>query len=159
MEILAEHGTESAPVDVEEIARWLGLSVVRVSAAASFSGRLVRDRLLLEVNRGHHPHRQRFTIGHEIGHFVLNHSAVNCVFDDRSWGDPTMENESQAQSFSAALLMPEPWIRSKFRPGMNYKTLAIEFETSPEAMWRRLDELDLLGLERPIRQARVRDEP
>lgn len=155
-QLLDETGQVEPPVDVLAIAEHLGLRITYVASRPEFSGSLVRDRLVIEVNQAHHSNRQRFTIGHEIGHYELGHNAVSCRFDERSSRDPNRDNETQANSFSAYLLMPEPWVRSHFGRVRNDE-LSARFQVSPEAMWRRLESLDLLGLEPPIVRRRRED--
>jgi Zn-dependent peptidase ImmA (M78 family) len=136
------------PVDVDAIARELGLTVKLVRHGGKFSGQLVRDRRLIEIEESHHRHRRRFSLGHEIGHWVLKHSSVVCVFDDRSTADPHNRNEREAHTFAAELLMPEPWIREHWRAaGTNWQSLAPMYDVSETALWLRLDkDLNLLGL-------------
>lgn len=143
-------GAGGPPVDVQAVARFVGLAVRFVPGPQSFSGRLIRERYLIEVNAAHHPHRQRFTIGHELGHFELKHNNVVCVQDDRSWNDPTRINERQASEFAAELLMPAQLVRSSWQELAQNKVMAERFNVSAEAMWRRLEALDLLGLDRRI---------
>ena len=113
-----------------------------------FNGQLLKERRLIEVQQDIHPHRQRFTIAHEIGHFVLGHSTDFCSFDEHATGDPRSSNERQANVFASELLMPDPWIRRYWVIlGKDYRAMAQKFCVSEEAMFRRLTEADLLGLE------------
>lgn len=59
------------------------------------------------INSLHHPHRQRFTIAHEIGHRV-KHTRELSSFEDKTFfrnGDSNLI-EIQANKFAAELLMP-----------------------------------------------------
>jgi Zn-dependent peptidase ImmA (M78 family) len=145
--LLAELAITEPPVDVERVATACGLQVEYVSKGRGFSGQLLRARRLIEVERDSHPHRQRFTIAHEIGHYVLNHNSIFCTFEERSSRDPTAMNEKQAHIFASELLMPDPWVRDYWqRMNTDYRALARKFFVSDEAMFRRLEEADLLGL-------------
>jgi Zn-dependent peptidase ImmA (M78 family) len=147
-ELLKQAGQDAPPIDPMKVAEHLGLRVAYTSLSKGLSGRLFPDRLLIEVNEAEHRHRQRFTIGHEIGHFVLGHSQVFCRFDDRSSDDPTRPNERQANWFSTCVLMPEALVRQSWARHGDAKKVAAEFEVSELTMWRRLDsELNLLGLQ------------
>lgn len=148
--LLANAGALDAPIDLVTVARYCGLSIRPVPGAPNFSGRLVPEQFVIEVNQVHHPHRQRFTIGHELGHFELKHSGVVCVQDSRSWSDPTRINERQANEFSAALLMPADLVRAAWRELAHNGKVAERFNVSDQAMWLRLEALDLLGLDRPL---------
>ena len=145
-QVLAERHIEAAPVDPGAIARSLGLVIEWVDRGPKFDGQLRRERMVIEVSKLTHPHRQRFTICHEIAHFVLGHNPVVCTFNERSVSDPMRPNEHQANVFAAKLLMPEALVREHWRQLRDYRAVAEVFLVSPEAMWRRLDGLDLLGL-------------
>lgn len=151
-ELLRETGQEHPPIDPWKVAGLLGLRVTYSQLARGLAGRLLPDRLLIEVNSTEHRHRQRFTVGHELGHFVLGHSQVFCRFDDRSSDDPTRPNERQADQFATCLLMPEAQVRDSWARLKNAKNVAAEFDVSETTMWIRLDsELNLLGLQIPSR--------
>lgn len=150
LRVLEDLGMTEPPIDVEALARGLGLAVRYVPRSGGLEGRLIRERMVIEVNQRHHPHKRRFTVSHEIGHFVLNHSPVFSAFDDRSIGDPSGVNERQANAFASELLMPEPAIGAHWtkvrRTEKPIDKMAEVFNVSSEAMYYRLSELDLLGL-------------
>ena len=136
------------PVDVDGVGAACGLQVEYVSRGEGFDGQLLRERLIIEVQANVHPHRQRFTIAHEIGHYILGHNPVSCIFDDRATRDPRRTNERQAQIFASELLMPEAILRKYWLElKRDYKAMADKFNVSEQAMFLRLDEAGLLGLE------------
>ncbi len=149
-EVLERLQVTEPPVDVEEIAGSHGLTVRRVMRPKSFSGKLIRERMEIEVNRQHHRHKQRFTIAHELAHFVLVHSPVFSRFDDRSIADPGRVNERQANAFASELLMPESLVRAWWvsfrRREKPIDGIAECFDVSSESMFYRLSDLDLLDL-------------
>src|ERR1700741_3403986 len=73
-QILAEAGIVSAPVAVNQIAKSKGAAVVPYELGDEVSGELVvgENRGTIVYNIAHHPNRQRFTIAHELGHFILH---------------------------------------------------------------------------------------
>ena len=106
------------PVNIEKVAKSLGLEVKKIefskdeiSGAIKIKGR--SGKPIIAVNKNHHEHRQRFTIAHEIGHFVLHNinnvhvDSVDVYFRDSN-ASSTTENvrELQANQFAAELLMP-----------------------------------------------------
>jgi Zn-dependent peptidase ImmA (M78 family) len=148
IELIHELGLTDPPVNVEEVARACGLEVCLVKRGRGFDGQLIRERRLIEIQQDIHPHRRRFTIAHEIGHHVLGHTTVFCSFDETTTGDPRRFNERQANVFASELLMPDPWIRRYWTLlRKDYRALAQKFYVSDEAMFRRLTEANLLGLE------------
>lgn len=107
-----------------------------------------RDVPFLLVNGSHSVVRQRFTLAHEYGHFLLGHSAVYDVKLDWSTRNP---KEIQANFFAGALLAPgagiERWLAARGYPEITLETLvslASAFGTSAEAMRIRLETMERL---------------
>jgi Zn-dependent peptidase ImmA (M78 family) len=145
--LLDQIGATAPPIDVEKVAQSVGLTVKWMRRGANFSGRLLKERMIIEVEAPTHLHRQRFTIGHELGHYVLGHSSALGVFDDRDISDPHSANERQANIFASEILMPEALVRTHWTKLKNNQAMANLFVVSPEAMFYRLENLGLLGLE------------
>ena len=118
--LLDEHELTEPPIDVETLAGTLGLSVER-RALGDLDGELRGTRII--VNRDRHRVRQRFTIAHEIGHFVL-HTAHGA----------TAQVERQADAFAAALLMPQPLLARAVREMPRLADLKRHFDVSEPAM-------------------------
>ena len=106
---------------------------------------------------GHHPNRQRFSIAHEIGHFVLHEGQTyidkgyRVQFRDLESGSGTKREEMDANAFAAALLMPDEWVKDAFYQQPFELTeddvlqmLAQKFQVSTQAMSYRLMRLRLL---------------
>lgn len=135
------------PTDIVGLANALGLTVF-FSDLGTDAGEIVRDirrggfsGYSIRVN-ANDPHvRQRYTIGHEIAHFLRHRDRVqNRLRDDRMYRSghgTTAENEADA--LAADLLMPRRAI-GKFRSaGINdVRELAAKFDVSVQAMQRRL---------------------
>lgn len=163
-ETLAEQsGSGTAPIDVKRIAKALGLQVVVEDLGTQVSGLLVNNgrNAYICVHRDHAEPRQRFTIAHEIGHFVLRHQFVGGehVHVDKgnfisqrgprsSAGVDPMEIE--ANQFAASLLMPSRMVRQLAgQQGLplwdsDVSELAKIFKVSEQAMTIRLSTLGLL---------------
>ena len=115
------------------------------------SGLLVPSALTIWLDRseaGRSPGRRRFTIAHEVGHFVLHaaraQSGANtyCRGSDLERGD---SREGEANRFAAGLLMPEQLVELEASHcGCNIPFLAERFAVSAPAMKLRLLALDLL---------------
>lgn len=120
--LLVSHAVTAAPVPVEQIACALGIDVRATRPDdISLSGFLVRDdgtgKAIMGVNQEHHSHRKRFTIAHEIGHFLL-HTGQEIYVDESSKsglrislrnensGEGKDVSEIEANEFAAELLMP-----------------------------------------------------
>lgn len=122
--LLQESGVKQPPVPVEAIAEHLGLEVKRTPGPDDLSGFLLRDTAtghsVIGVNSSHHSNRQRFTVAHEIGHYVLHDgeplhidALANYRVERRSSVSSagTQTKEVEANAFAAELLMPEAFLR------------------------------------------------
>lgn len=135
---------DAMPVDPEAIAEALDLKVVTFGPDKFPElnpapwGFFVRSENTIFVNRDQSNTRRRFTIAHEIGHFLMHKEDlvdVQMRNDKSSAGtDPA---EIEANRFAAALLMPE----GLFRPlatSFTVDRLASYFNVSPAAADLRL---------------------
>jgi Zn-dependent peptidase ImmA (M78 family) len=144
-EIIKAH-QKSAPVVVTAVAEALGLEVFTVSDwPNTVSGMLRRvdgDAYKIYVNGNHPVVRRRFTIAHEIGHFVLHkHLLKDGIVEDyllRAEGFPS-STEAQANAFAADLLMPWHLIEAGQAAGhKTIESLAEYLNVSKDAMSVRL---------------------
>jgi len=127
-DVLVESGLYRLPVDIDAVAKSLGISVIYGALDDDYSGLLVirNGVATAHINAGHRPNRQRFSLAHEIAHFVLHEqlqtSRENAYVDksmrlyhraDRKDLGQSGRMEWEANLFAAALLMPEELLRSK----------------------------------------------
>lgn len=147
IEIIRSHQI-AAPVPVLDIARDFGLRVYPGEWADGTSGCIRRDRrrggksgFAIFTNKNHGPLRRRFTIAHEISHFVLHRNKIGQqIVDNRLYQsrvDGTLE--VQANEFAAFVLMP--WdlvVREVKRGADSVEALARRFVVSKSAMSIRL---------------------
>jgi Zn-dependent peptidase ImmA (M78 family) len=157
-------GIPGPPVKVDEIAASLGLKVIRADLGDEVSGLLVSDGIEAKicVQRSDSRARQRFTIGHEIGHHYLRHqfeSGVHVHVDKGNFisergpraADGVDPREIEANQFAACLLMPSKFVHAKVKElgggpllDQHVTRLAKEFQVSEQAMTIRLTTLGLL---------------
>lgn len=73
-ELLERHGITQAPVDVAGIAKSEGIQILEGDLDDGIAGFLHRqgDAAAIGLNAKNSRVRQRFTIGHELGHFFLH---------------------------------------------------------------------------------------
>ena len=144
-DVIARH-QEQAPVKVGGIATDLGMRVLISDLPLAVSGMLVLDQderktWTIKVNRHEHRNRQRFTIAHEIAHFVLHRDVIgNELVDDTFYRSGLSERrEYEANAVAAEILMPWPLIRRLMHDGeRNVEKLAETLQVSPAAMNIRL---------------------
>ena len=123
--LLDELKISTVPVPVERIAKVLGAQLRYSPLDDELSGMaFVKDGVpIIGVNALHHPHRQRFTIAHEIAHLCLHRDhitdtvhvdkgfQVSVLKRDAASAAGTERLEIEANQFAAALLMPRKILR------------------------------------------------
>ena len=119
--------------------------IKRELLAPDVSGSLKKEDgvWVMTVNSSHPNVRQRYTMGHELGHY-LNHRDSMKSFEDsvffRSSHKSSMEY--MADEFTARLLMPESDVKSLLKNGVKtVREMAAKFDVSLEAMKYRLEQL------------------
>ncbi len=144
---------DEAPVDLEPMANALGLSVVRdESMLDSVSGHISRmpgpygATHRIAINARDSWQRQRFTLAHEIAHFLLHRSIMDSrIQDDRMYRSRLSDAlEREANMVAAQLLMPPRLVLADWRTGLrDVRALAARNGVSEQAMAIRLRELRL----------------
>src|SRR5215212_1431503 len=150
---------ERLPVPVEDLADSVYGLLVRdvgdmrsapgapmLAPGQSLSGMLLPARGEIWVNAEEArqwPPRRRFTIGHELGHWVMHRTGQESLFCRRTSVDeapaaPARDIEEEASAFAAALLMPQ-WlfVREHARYDGDIAALCAVFGTSVAATERR----------------------
>jgi len=138
------------PVDVKAAAEAIGVRVLFDDLPAGISGKIQRDHdgsYYIVANRHEPEYRQRFTIAHELGHFMYHRDLIGDGVQDspayRAPDETVYEttplermHETQANRFAANLLMPKRLIRKakKANPDANACELARQFNVSEDAM-------------------------
>lgn len=149
-ETLEKSGQDTVPVNIKRIAARLGVGLFFRPLPDALSAFLLRGdgQSVIGVNSNQASVRQRFSAAHECGHFVLRH-ADDSLFDyavpATSDGEPPgydPQNEREANTFAAELLMPADRLREE-AASMSLARLAKRYEVSQEAMSFRLLNLGL----------------
>lgn len=140
--------TRAAPVDIYALAEALGIEVEDAALPANVSGKIFQtwSRYRIEVNKAHPRTRRRFTVAHEIAHFVLHRDRIgDGITDDALYrSDLSDEDERQANAYGASILMPAPLVKNAFRSGTrSYVAMAEMFDVSPQVAEIRMKELRL----------------
>lgn len=140
-----EDGVLRLPVDPEHIANQLGLTVSPLPEDKNHLSGEINDNQILFNDREPEV-RRRFTIAHELGHFVLQHGHAfrdpNKNFSIGNY-DP---REVAANKFAVELLMPEVAVRQFVEKEKVYdaQVLADRFGVSLTALRFRLENLGLI---------------
>lgn len=108
-DLIQEHQT-AAPVQLGKLAKALGLTVKSSTLPAGISGEIrpSGDGYMIKVNRHDSSGRQRFTLAHEIGHYVLHRDHIGAGISDDALYRSNLSDarEAEANRFAADLLMP-----------------------------------------------------
>lgn len=93
---------DSLPIDIERIARNLGFEIQVLDKMDNHhSAIILRDLKLIGLNKKHHIHRRRFSLGHELGHYVIGHPPEeDCIEDE------IKVFNQEADEFAGELLVP-----------------------------------------------------
>ena len=161
--------TESyrVPVPIHLVAQHLNLTLEAAALGDKVSGMLVvqGDQGAIGYNSAHARVRQRFTISHEIAHYLLHarRSGKAQLFIDRHVAFRRDEQSSagvhreeiEANQLGAALLMPRRLVQQEVRSqdldlddNEAIELLAKRFQVSTAAMSNRLQNLRILAYEK-----------
>jgi Zn-dependent peptidase ImmA (M78 family) len=174
--LLGQNSITRGPVPVERIAASLGLKIKRHATDEDLSGFILRDpkggHPVIGVNKAHHRNRQRFTIAHELGHYLLHEGSLVHVDRERAFkvnlrGDEASKGvdvaEKEANLFAAELLMPGEFLQRDLRSSgvldvrgevdAALADWAKRYEVSPQALSFRLMYLGFLQLYRSSARA------
>ena len=154
------------PVPIHLVAQRLNLTLEAAALGDKVSGMLVvdGDQGAIGYNSAHARVRQRFTISHEIAHYLLHarrsgkaklfiDKQVTYRRDDQSSAGVNRE-EIEANQLGAALLMPRGLVQQEIRArdldlddSEAIDLLAKRFQVSTAAMSNRLQNLRMLAYE------------
>ena len=107
-------------------------------------------KVVLTYNTNSHPNRQRFTVAHELGHFIAGHlDGTKKMFRDQS-KNFTIDNydiqEVEANKIAAQILMPQETVKHLIEDiGIStIEELANILDVSTGAMHYRLKNLGII---------------
>ncbi len=154
--ILLEFNVREVPVDIENIADKLGIKI-SYAPSEEYSGMLIRkedDQALMGINSSEPKTRMRFTVAHEIAHFLFdkkNKVSIDYRTSTKLLDKP--EEEKRADLFAANVLMPKKLLTLDFekisKESFSQKhliDLAKKYQVSQDAMKYRLMSLRLISL-------------
>jgi Zn-dependent peptidase ImmA (M78 family) len=144
----AQQTAHNGPVDLDALASRLGIKIERCWLDEDMSGALIKNAdgsYTIQVNALHPETRQRFTIAHEMGHFVHHrHLLGDGVNDSRAYRTDSNhkyynarigpKQETEANRFAASLLMPGDVVNEMVKIGMPVSAMAEHLGVSRHAM-------------------------
>ncbi len=124
--VIIGHQTEF-PVKVGVIAKSFGIEVKKATLAAGISGEIKEsgDTCIIRINRHDVKTRQRFTLAHEIAHFLLHRDKIgDGITDDILYRSKLSDDlEAEANRLAADIVMPWSLIQASLE---SYKGLSTE---------------------------------
>ena len=134
-------------LDVEKFIKdkYPDIKILKVVLASDVSGKLEYKGgiWMMSVNLQHPEVRQRYTLGHELGHY-LNHRDSVKSFEDTVYFRNKQKSSMEyvADQFAARLLMPETDVNELMKNGVKtVREMSLKFGVSLEAMKYRLEQL------------------
>jgi Zn-dependent peptidase ImmA (M78 family) len=156
-ELLGANQVNHPPIPVDRIAKRQGLLLRAEPLESSLSGFLYRagDRAVVGTNSLQPQVRQRFTVAHELGHFMLHEveelhvdRQVHFKLRSKLSSQGTDDDEIEANLFAAEILMPRDMIANDVRRlgaidviDDKINALAQRYRVSVQAMTLRLRDL------------------
>ncbi len=127
-------------VPVIDIAKYLGFHVEYLSSMSDHHSAIIYpDNMLIGLNKNHHPHRQLFSLGHELGHYLLKHTPEFELTPEEA-----KVCNREADEFSGELLVPLESLKRALNHTKIISELAHLFNVSQEVITIRILNQNLL---------------
>ncbi|EBS2236573.1 toxin [Salmonella enterica subsp. enterica serovar Kentucky] len=139
------------PVDPAKIANDMGLDVFITEMPGKVSGALIKQKdqdPAIFLNSDDNKVRQRFSCGHELGHYIARQADQEDVYEyvdlrGEIASNGTHPDEIFANQFAAELLMPKDEVEKLHKKKQPSYIMAHYFGVSDDAMSFRLKNLGL----------------
>ena len=161
-EIREMFGLKETPTQIANILNKVGFKIYSLEMDETLSGRIgianefkeiLGSKKILQINSKDNRGHQRFTMAHELGHYIFDYDGHNRYANAYSLAEDDVNSpgEIRVNRFAAALLMPKNIFVDKYTArktlGLDEvsicKSLAEEFEVSETAVSKRIIELGL----------------
>jgi Zn-dependent peptidase ImmA (M78 family) len=161
--LLKELGINEVPTPLDKIANHFSIFIEEEELGNDISGVLIReeDKSIIGVNSSDSDNRKRFTIAHELGHFIMHQGneihidrTFKVNFRDKNSSLANNIEEIEANAFAAALLMPEKkikqFVNQRLTQGIDVedseelRDISEKFQVSKQALLIRLSKLGLI---------------
>ena len=157
-EEVCEQYVDTYPVKIVDVCKQYGFKVFEEYLPKKESGFIIdsqepygkyETKKLIVVNLSDMATRRRFTIAHELGHYLLHKEKDSDLYAHRDTEWQYSEQESEANTFASNLLMPEKMVRSFIKDNENLpyymrsQAVAEAFAVSDSAASIRLEQLNI----------------
>ena len=132
------------PIPIEKIAEFNGFEIYELDSLNQnhrgvFFNLKEEKRKLIGINKNFHEHNKRFSIGHELGHYFLDHPPESDCSDEE-----IKTYNQEADEFSGELLLPLELLKTKIKTIKDVKELAKLFQVSEQALFIKIQNQGLL---------------
>jgi Zn-dependent peptidase ImmA (M78 family) len=148
--IALEYMRESPPTDLMGLARDLGIQIV-YDTYADYAGKIEmvqsghNPQFVISINAADSPNRQRFTLAHEIAHFIKHRKQLEAggIVDNAMYRSLLPEPlEWEANRYAAQLLMPLSAMTKLWREGVQDPAeMGVRLGVSEQAASIRLQQI------------------
>lgn len=141
-QLLKRYAISEPPVNLLRIVRGEGLEYQEVDYFSDDVDALIiplGDRFIAAVNKNQSPNRRRFSLAHELCHYLLHRD--RSILEERVTIDTPLERdevhskdvfEAEADVFAGELLVPLSFLKKHLRPGVTIPDIARLFEVSEQ---------------------------
>ncbi len=136
------------PINLESICKNLNIKIKEVDFDDGLSGMLTKQTIYLSTNI--HENRKRFTLAHELGHYLIHKKQDNSYkgvrFRSEHIASQEKNEEREANHFASLLLIPTKFINDEIKDLQEISEefileLAKKYQVSSIAMTIRLEKL------------------
>lgn len=155
IKLAKEKGVTTRPFDIETFIQYCGISVI-YEDLGDYSGYILPrpSGWLISVHQYDSPERQRFTLAHELMHYLYDKDFIEktdgkyterITFRDKDEEKNKNDIERQANLRASNLLMPEEDFRNEYNQNHDLEKIGKLFGVSKSAAWVRAKMLNLIG--------------
>lgn len=127
-------------VPIIDIAEYLGFQIEFLDSLSDHHSAIIYpEDMLIGLNGRHHPHRQRFSLGHELGHHLLKHPPEFDVSPEEA-----KICNKEADEFSGELLVPLNALKHALNHTTAISELSNLFNVSQEVLTIKILNQNLL---------------
>jgi Zn-dependent peptidase ImmA (M78 family) len=136
LKLALECGQDTGSVDIVQLASRAGIDVYGTDAPDDFNAEIThipsQNKFEILVNTNHSLNRQRFSVAHELAHFVLHSKEIikyGSLKRSADQSDSTYfpEMEKEADEFGGELLIPEKLLKDHFPDIFNKRKNPLPF--------------------------------
>lgn len=144
-------GRMRMPIDVHEIAETLNIRITEKELPDSVAGFILKEENqehpVIYLNSNDGEQRKRFTIAHELGHYVQEREKEKIAYVDKRdelASKGTDPKERWCNGFAAELIMPESVVKKYWAEGWTFAQIRERLNVSKKALENRLNFLGLV---------------